>query len=231
MTAPARITCIVPVYNEGARVGAVLSVVAGHPLIAEVIVIDDGSSDDTAARVQAIDGVRLIRLPQNRGKTWALSVGIAEMETPFMLLLDGDLLGLTPDAITALARPVLDGNADMSISLRANAPRLWHWIGLDYISGERVLARTLLSEPLSVLRDLPKFGFEVYLNRLCIGRKTRIGVVRWPGVRSPFKNAKYGVWAGLRADVLMMRDIFKTVSPWLLLSQIVQMRKLRVNRR
>src|ERR1700760_3877061 len=47
--AAARISCIICALNEGPRIGAVLDVAATHPLVAEVIVVDDGSTDHTPA--------------------------------------------------------------------------------------------------------------------------------------------------------------------------------------
>ncbi|WP_102224604.1 glycosyltransferase family 2 protein [Acidimangrovimonas sediminis] len=226
------ISCIIPVHNEAPRVAAVLAAVAGHPDLSEVIVVDDGSTDGTPEVVEAaIAGAantRLIRLSPNRGKTGALSVGIAEAGAPLLMLIDGDLQGLTPAHVAALAAPVRDGRAEMSISLRDNAPKLWHWIGIDYISGERVLPRAVLEEGIAALDRLPKFGFEVHLNSLALGQGARIAVVRWQGVRSPLKGAKMGRWRGIRADARMMGDIFRTVPPQRLLGQIARMRARRV---
>ena len=68
-----RLTCIIPAYNEAARLGRVLEAVIGHPMIDEVLVVDDGSSDATSevARGYLRDGgsVRLITLETN-GKTY-----------------------------------------------------------------------------------------------------------------------------------------------------------------
>ena len=225
MPTPLGVTCLIPVFNEGARLKAVLDVVAGHPLISEVLVVDDGSTDNSAEIAAATAGVTLIRQPQNGGKTKALATGFAAMGQPLLLMLDGDLQGLTADDLRRLIEPVQQGQADMSISLRGNAPWLWRLIGLDYISGERVLHRDLLP---SGLEDLPKFGFEVYLNAACIKARTRLAVVRWPDVKSPAKEAKLGLWAGLKADAMMMLDIFRTVPATRLIGQIIALRRLRI---
>jgi glycosyltransferase involved in cell wall biosynthesis len=222
------VSCIIPAYNEAARIAQVLAPVIGHPLIDEVIVIDDGSTDATSAVVAAIKGVRLITLPRNIGKTAALAHAIAEAQGPLLLLVDADLIGLSPKDLTALIRPVLNGKADLSISLRHNAPWIWRKIGLDYISGERVLKKSLIAPQLAALPGLPKFGFEVFLNSLAIAAQQRIAVVAWPGVISPLKASKYGWWSGISGDIGMIRDMMRAVPAWGLLRQIITLRRLRV---
>jgi hypothetical protein len=193
-----------------------------------VIVVDDGSTDATAAVAGAVPGVRVLALARNAGKTRALREGLRQVAARHVLLLDADLVGLEPRHVSALIGPVLAGRADVAISLRENAPRAWRVIGLDYISGERVLPMDLLRPHLDALGALPRFGFEVWLNRLCIRQGARIAVVPWPGVASPYKSAKLGLIRGARADAAMMRDIFRTVSPIEAMGQIVAMRRLRV---
>lgn len=136
------------------------------------------------------------------------------------MLIDADLSGLTTEAISALAAPVLEGRADATLSLRGNAPLTWRLIGVDYISGERVLPAGVLTGQEARLAALPRFGFEVFLNRRLIETRARVAVVRWPGVASPSKAAKRGVRAGIAADAAMMRDIFRTIGLRECLSQI-----------
>lgn len=226
MTHPAAsFTCLIPAYNEAARIGAVLQAVQGHPALTSIIVIDDGSSDGTAEVAQA-SGVRVIRMGRNGGKTRALQAGLAEVRTSHVLLIDSDLLGLSSAAVSRLIAPVTSGQAEASLSLRGNAPGVWRLIGLDYISGERVLPMDVLQGKGADLAALPRFGFEVFLNDLLIGAGTRLAVVRWPEVQSPSKASKRGPVAGLRADLGMMADIFRTVSPLHCLWQIARMRGL-----
>jgi Glycosyl transferase family 2 len=222
------VTCIIPAYNEAARIADVLAQVVGHPLIDQVIVVDDGSADGTAAHVAALAGVMLIALPENRGKTAALAVAMAQAQGDLLLLVDADLIGLSAHHLTALIAPVLSGQSDLSISLRRNAPLLWRWIGLDYISGERVLRASVIAPHLPHLATLPRFGFEVFLNSLAIAAGHRIAVVPWPEVISPVKGAKYGWWIGAKADIAMIRDLMRSVPPSGLLRQIIQMRRQRV---
>ena len=233
MTRAPTISCIIPAYNEAPRIGAVLAAVKGHPMIDEVIVVDDGSADGTAdeADRHAADApaLRVFRQPRNGGKTRAVARGIAEARCSHILLLDSDLLGLDADQIGALISPVTEGRAEATLSLRRNAPLPWRLMGIDYISGERVMPRHLLADRTDTLQELPRFGLEVFINRLWLEADLRVAVVRWPGVESPFKHEKRGGWIdGLRADVAMLGDIFRTVPPTETLRQIRGLRARRV---
>jgi glycosyltransferase involved in cell wall biosynthesis len=226
------VSILVPAFNEGERIGRVLSVLAGHPDVGEIIVIDDCSRDDTARVAEAVaattPGLRLIRQPVNGGKTRALATGLAAARGDLIGLIDADLEGLTRADITRLIAPVALGRAAMSISLRGNAPAPWRWIGLDYISGERVMPRALLEPAMEGLDRLPRFGFEVHLNRMVLASRLPIAVVPWPEVKSPMKAKKHGLWTGIRGDVGMIRDMVQTVPATELMGQILGLRRLRV---
>ncbi len=100
-------------------------------------------------------------------------------------------------------------------------------MGIDYISGERVLPVDLLAGKEARLAALPRFGFEVFLNRRLIETGARDAVVPWPEVASPSKASKQGPRAGLGADIGMMGDIFRTIGATECLSQIRALRRRR----
>jgi glycosyltransferase involved in cell wall biosynthesis len=222
------VTVLIPAYNEAARIASVLAAVAGQPGVAEILVVDDCSADATAEVADAVPGVTVLRQAVNGGKTKALQAGLRAAKGDFVALIDADLIGLTPADLTALIAPVASGRAQMSISLRGNAPPPWRWIGLDYISGERVMPRALLLQAMEGVETLPRFGFEVHLNRMILARGLPIAVVPWPGVSSPIKARKYGLMAGIKGDVGMIADMMHTVPPLELAGQIIGLRRLRV---
>jgi len=76
---------------------------------------------------------------------------------------------------------------------------------------------------------LPRFGLEVFMNRLWLDEVRGIAVVPRPRVAGPMKAEKRGGFVpGVRADLAMLRDMFKTVSPVAAMRQILAMRVRRV---
>jgi glycosyltransferase involved in cell wall biosynthesis len=233
MTTTPALTCVIPAFNEAPRIGAVLAAALAAAEIDEVIVVDDGSTDTTARVVEdwktRHPRLRLIRQPENRGKSRAVVAGLRAARGTYLMLIDSDLTGLASVQLSRLAVPVIAGRADASISLRGNAPLGWRALGIDYISGERVMPRAVLADQLEALEQLPRFGLEVFMNRLWLDEGFTIAVVRWPQVASPVKSAKCGgVIAGLKADIAMMADIFRTITPVAALGQIREMRARRI---
>jgi glycosyltransferase involved in cell wall biosynthesis len=224
-----RVSCIICAFNEAPRIGAVLAVASAHPLLGEVIVVDDGSTDGTAEVVKSFPSVRLIQCEVNRGKSAAMAVGIAAAQNELLMLLDADLKGLAAEHVTALAAPVLSGAADVSLSLRQNSLLLFRAIGLDFVSGERVVRKELLSEALKEIHRLPRFGIEVFMNHLIIARRLSIAVTHWPKVTQARKTEKLGYWKGIRAEWRMIADLLKVTYPLALLSQTCHLFALRVD--
>ncbi|HEY4298641.1 MAG TPA: glycosyltransferase [Paraburkholderia sp.] len=223
------ISCIICAYNEAPRIGKVLTIATAHPALSEVIVVDDGSSDGTLEVVKQFPSVRVIARGVNGGKSAAIVDGIAAARGDLLMLLDADLKGLAAEHISALAAPVLTGRADVGISLRQNSLAIFRAIGLDFVSGERVVRKALLHDALAQIQALPRFGIEVFMNRLIINRRLRVAVTHWPHVTQARKTEKLGYWRGIRAEGRMIADLLKVVYPLALISQTVRMLQLRID--
>ena len=121
---PMDISLVIPAYNEEKRLGATLDRILaygrekGHDQ--EILVVDDGSTDNTAALVEAYAdrGIRLLKNPGNRGKGYSVRHGMLEATRDLVLFSDADLS--TPiEEMEGLAAPVLAGEADGAIGSRA----------------------------------------------------------------------------------------------------------------
>jgi glycosyltransferase involved in cell wall biosynthesis len=224
------ISCVVCAYNEADRIKNILDVIVGHPALDEVIVVNDGSTDATLALLQSYPTIRLLSHTPNRGKTYALSRGISAARYDHLMLLDADLSGVTPAAIELLAAPVMRGEAEVSISMRANSLWLYRQIGLDFVSGERVAPKWLLKGAVEAMLKLPRWGGEVYMNEIFIRQQCRIAVVRWRKVINVRKYHKFGAWRGALAELKMIADAASVLTPIGLVRQNIDMLKL-VNHR
>lgn len=167
------VSVVIPAFNEGRTIARTVAAVRNLPEVSEVIVVDDCSTDDTAARARD-SGARVLSLPVNRGKGAALNAGIAASGGEVIVLLDGDLGDSAAEA-HKLILPVLEDRADLTIARFPAARRrggfglvkglarrgIRHFTGLEMespISGQRAMRRELLSQLLPLAGG---YGVEV----------------------------------------------------------------------
>ncbi len=221
-----KVSCIIPAYNEGLRIEAVLRVVYGHPLVDEIIVVDDASTDDTQSVVKRFPNIRLIVNKENKGKSFSVAAGIIESSGDYILMLDADLHGLRSEDITSLVDPVKKGKADVSMSIRKNAPTWMKLIKIDLMTGERVFPKSMIASHIQEMMALHSYALEVFLNRIVIKNKYAIKSVFLRNVQDELKTTKLGFFAGIKLFLSMWRDILKTISFWEWLYQNVALSKL-----
>lgn len=201
-----RVSAVIPAYSEGRTIAEVIAGLTGHPLIGEVIVVSDGSTDDTVEQARAC-GARVIELPVNRGKAAAVERGVQAAVHDHILLLDADIRGLTPEMVTAIVAPVLRGDFSMFVGLRGRRTywtnRLLHFTPI--IGGERALTRNLWHCVPS--RYKRKFQLEIALNFFVKRGGGRMGFAVMPGLTHITKERKRGLWLGLLQRLSMCLDI------------------------
>lgn len=124
MTGPGAgtIVAIVPAKDSEDAISSTVSALRELPVVDEVIVVDDGSTDATAEFATAA-GATLVRLPVNRGKGGAVAAGLAAApHADIYLLIDADLAGTASLGVSLLA-PVVEGRADMTVAVLPSAGR------------------------------------------------------------------------------------------------------------
>ena len=122
------ISVIIPAYNEAERIAATLQAIRALPEISEIVVVDDGSTDDTAGCAEAA-GADVVLRQANGGKGAALQAGFDMTSGDILLLLDADL-GETAVEAGKLIAPLLANEAAMSIATFPVIPGKGGGVGL-----------------------------------------------------------------------------------------------------
>jgi glycosyltransferase involved in cell wall biosynthesis len=110
-----QVSAIIPAFNEEKTIAGTVRALLSIGDIDEIIVVDDGSSDETA-KVARQAGAVTLQLAENCGKGQALEVGSAISRGEILLLIDADL-GDTAREASLLLEPVVTGNADMAVAI------------------------------------------------------------------------------------------------------------------
>jgi glycosyltransferase involved in cell wall biosynthesis len=132
---------IIPCYNEASTVQDVVGQVLASPYTAEVVVVDDGSTDGTRDILGRLShpSVRVLLQPYNQGKGAALRRGFAEATADYVVVQDADL-EYDPAEFGALVQPLLDGLADVVYGSRfiSSQPHrvlyYWHSVGNRFLT-------------------------------------------------------------------------------------------------
>lgn len=116
------VSIIIPAYNEQDSIEKTVAEVKKLNLNKEIIVIDDGSRDNTAAIVKQMEEVRLIELGINRGRGAAIKSGIDNSKGDIICTQDADMEQL-PSDIPRLIQPIVQGEADVVYGSRFRDPK------------------------------------------------------------------------------------------------------------
>ncbi len=193
-----KISVVIPVYNEEKTLEQIVdrvgSVDIGLPK--EIILVDDGSTDGTAAVMDdlagRVEGLVIIRQERNKGKGAALRAGFARAGGDFILVQDADL-EYDPSDYAALLEPLMNGHADVVYGSRfiGGGPHrvfhYWHYLGNRMLTTFSNMMTNLNLTDMEVcykvfraevLRNMRlrenRFGFEVEITAKVARRKYRI---------------------------------------------------------
>jgi len=135
MADPGSVSIVIPACNEAGAIGEVVSALSGAAAWREILVIDDGSTDDTGARAQAA-GARVVRHPYNKGNGAAVKTGIRAASGEYVLIIDADGQHQPADALRLTARL---GEYDLVVGARsketqAGSTRRWGNAALNWLA-------------------------------------------------------------------------------------------------
>lgn len=223
------VSVIIPAYNEAPRISYVLQPLIHYPLISQIIVVDDGSTDDTAYLVkQNFPQIDLISYTPNQGKSYAFSQGIKQAYSSIILTLDADLKGLNQKHLDLLIKPVLKDPHTITLTIDHYTFPLYRLTRIDPVSGIRCFNRNHISLDLHTLSQLDSFALEPYFNQLIIKYQLKIQIYNLTTLHNTPKALKYHPFVGILKDLHMISQVMRYYSynPISFFIQLYQLKKL-----
>jgi len=207
------VTAIIPAHNEGELILNVLEVLHQDDTLTEIIVVDDGSTDDTlekSSQYARIDPrMSVLKHDVNEGKGQAVITGWHATQSPILLFLDADLIGLNGKHVRSLIQPVLEDRADMSVGQFRGGQLFTDLAHLvtPWLSGQRCLKADLLK---SVSKEAAAgYGIETAITIASREDRWRCCTVHLDGVTHPLSESHRGFRNGIKTRARMYAEILR----------------------
>jgi glycosyltransferase involved in cell wall biosynthesis len=212
------VSIIIKAYNEEENIARVLRVLKLIDWIDEVLVIDDGSADDTAgvAKKFVDQKIKLISNKKNLGMGGAMAAGVKAAKSDLLLFLDADLIGLTEQHLRDILAPIIFtkqadlvlgvfGLKDLSQDTTTKIANRF----MPMIAGQRAIWRKDLP-PLDEIAA-SKFGADLLIAKSV--PKKRRAVVKLPGLSQVTKEqkAKGDLAKAWKARIKMYKEVIKVL--------------------
>jgi polyisoprenyl-phosphate glycosyltransferase len=217
-----KVSCIIPAWNEEENISKVIKVVKTYPVFDEIIVVDDGSKDNTVKIVKQfnVKHLKLISHKFNQGKTAAVKTGVDNSRGDLIVLLDADLIGLSHENISKMIFYVLNKQCDLTILDRAgDRSAIWGWTNCArFFGGERAFWKKDFLEI-----KLPYEGgylLEIVMNLHYIKRNKKIRNVYCDNLYTVHQYHKFGIMRGYYNYLKMSIKIVRKATVRGFISQI-----------
>jgi len=190
---------IICTYNEEKTIADVVMACCKLNPDSEIIVVDDGSTDNTenildeSSPKYSISYERLQKKKKkkNRGKSWAMVQGVEMSTNEIILFFDADVLNIKKEHFDELLKPIIDNTADMVLGQPSEALLDYRLNPFKSLTGERALLKKDIIPILNEVRDI-RFGIETFLNLYYQAKGKRIKYVLMKGLKNPSTYKKSG---------------------------------------
>jgi len=202
------ICAIIPAYNEEKTIGQIIDTLKKVDIINEIIVVSDGSEDNTA-QIAGEHQATVIELPKNMGKGAAIKAGVEASKGDVLLFLDADLIGLKEMHVKKLLEPVIRDECDMTIGV-FNKGRISTDLAqvlTPHLSGQRAVKRSIIDKIEQI--ELTGYGIEIALTKFAKKYNIRVKEIKMDNMTHITKEEKYGVAEGFVKRLKMYWQIYK----------------------
>jgi glycosyltransferase involved in cell wall biosynthesis len=194
------LTIIICSFNEEKTICDVVKACRLYNERSEIIVVDDGSRDNTEHLLQNLNKsveFNYIKLPVNRGKSYAMAIGIENASNDTLLFFDADSIGIKKEHFIDLLLPINENKADMVLGHTAATFIKVKFTPFKAFTGERVLLKKDILPILDEIRNT-RFGIETYVNLYFQTHGKRIIYVYLEGLRTLTKYEKTTLYEATR---------------------------------
>ncbi|MFW5851841.1 MAG: glycosyltransferase [Bacteroidota bacterium] len=186
------VSLIICTYNEEKYVSNVVRACCEYNPEAEIIVVDDGSTDKTESLLQELAGSYTFiyeQLPKNKGKSWAMVHGVEKSTREIILFFDADVSQINPEHFTLLLEPIFSGEADMVLGQPSDTMIDYRINPFRALTGERALLKKDIEPILEDIREI-RFGVETFINLYFQSHEKKLKYVLLEGLKHPVKYEK-----------------------------------------
>ncbi len=207
------VSAIICAYNEEKTIKEVILAVAESKVFNEIIVVNDSSTDgtkgiisDCKSTISIID----IHLSENKGKGYAMAMGVANSNAEIIVFCDADLSCLRKEHFMLLANPIIENEADMVLGQATETLINYKINPFKSFTGERALFR---KDILPIIEDIKtsKFGVETLINLYYQSHGRRVKYVMLDGLKHPTKFEKTDQLNAMKEFIIEGHQIALTI--------------------
>ena len=161
-----KVSAIICAYNEEKTIKDVIISVSKSRIIDEIIVVNDGSVDNTQKIIKELKKeieIRDIHFEENKGKGFAMAAGVEQAKFDIMLFIDADLSNIVSEHVNQLINPLLNEEADMVLGQATETLINYSINPFKSFSGERALLKEDIIPVIEKMKT-SRFGVETLLN-------------------------------------------------------------------
>ncbi len=186
-----KISVIICAYNEEKTIKEVVTSVCDY-FFDEVIVVNDGSIDGTdkiLTELLNLPSLKYIALPENKGKGYAMAIGIENSTGDIIVFIDADLSNLKEEHFEQLITPVFNNECDMVLGQATETLINYKFNPFKSFTGERAM---LKKDIMPILEEMKtsKFGVETLINLYFQAHEKSVKYIMLEGLKHPTKFDK-----------------------------------------